>query len=142
MSIKNADKIGGIIKGVGFILKFLLIFLVIAIAGGFLINQIPSWKQRVIEVVNPAAKEARLLGELTASLEELDKNIGDGENKGVLDKSRGILQNITDLNQKNSGIIRQQVGKIIDALIDRTPYPADHLRTPPINTPAICEPAK
>lgn len=126
----------------GFILKSSLIFLSVAVAGGFLINQIPPWKQRVIEVINPAAKEARLLGELTASLDELDKNIGGGENKNLLDKSRGILQNITDLNQKNSGIIKQQVSRIIDALVDRTPYPADHLLAPPTNTPTVCEPTK
>lgn len=118
-----------------FFIKFALGFLVVAVTGGFLVNQIPSWKQRIIEVVNPAAKEAQLLGELTASLDELDKNIDDnksdnsGKKKDLLDKSRAILQNITDLNQKNSGIIKQQVSKIIDALIDRTPYPADHLQT-------------
>lgn len=118
--------------------------LLIAISGGFLINQIPSWKQRVIEVVNPAVNEARLLGELTASLDELDKNIDTnnaGKNKDLIDKSRTILQNITDLNQKNSGIIKQQIGKIIDALIDRTPYPADHLSSTADNeTPLACPP--
>src|SRR3989344_8929378 len=112
-----------------FLIKTAAVFLLVAIAGGFLINNVPFWKQRVIEVINPAAKEARLLGELTASLDELDNNLGNGENKNLLDKSRGILQNITDLNQKNSGIIKQQIGKIIDAFIDRTPYPADHLTT-------------
>ena len=125
-----------------FLIKTAAVFLITAIAGGFLINQIPSWKQRVIEIINPAAKEARLLGELTASLDELDNNLGDGENKNLLDKSREILQNITDLNQKNSGIIKQQVGKIIDALIDRTPYPADHLQSTTGNTtPLVCPPS-
>ncbi|MBI2063103.1 MAG: hypothetical protein HYT61_02575 [Candidatus Yanofskybacteria bacterium] len=117
----------------GFIIKAALGLLTIAVTGGFLINEIPSWKQRVIEVMNPAAKEARLLGELTTNFDELEKNIGDGKNKDLLDKSRGILQDITNLNQKNSGIIKQQVGKIINALIDRTPYPADHL-SPAQNT--------
>lgn len=127
----------------GIIIKIGLGLLLIAVIGGFLINQIPSWKQSVIEVINPAAKEARLLGELTASLDELDKNLDGGESKNLLNKSRGILQNITDLNQKNSGIIKRQVGRIIDALIDRTPYPADHLTASQTNTPTVfCEPTK
>lgn len=115
-----------------FLIKFALGFLLVAVAGGFLVNQVPSWKEKVVEVINPAAKEVRLLDELTANLDEFDKNLdksGDGVNKDLLDKSRAILQNIIDLNQKNSGIVKQQIGRIIDALIDRTPYPADHLQT-------------
>ena len=128
-----------------FFIKSILVILLIAVAGGFLINHFPSWKQHVIEIINPAAKEARLLGELTASLDELDKNLDGGNSKNLLNKSRGILQNITDLNQKNSGIIKQQMGKIIDAFIDRTPYPADHLSKEvriDIVSPLVCPPAK
>ena len=110
-----------------FLIKLALGFLVVAITGGFLVNKVPSWKEKIVEIINPATKEARLLGELMASLDELDTNLDDGESKDLLNKSRGILQNITDLNQENSGIIKQQIGRIIDALIDRTPYPADHL---------------
>ncbi len=112
--------------------------LMVAITGGFLINEVPAWKEHVVDIINPAGKEAKLLGALTANLDELDKNIGTGENKDLLDKSRGILQNITELNQKNSGIIKQQVGKIIDALIDRTPYPADHLTPIQSISPQTC----
>ncbi|MBI4120303.1 MAG: hypothetical protein HY454_02450 [Parcubacteria group bacterium] len=117
----------------GFLVKSLLAILFIAVGGGFVINKVPSWKQGVIEVINPAAKEARLLGELKVNLDELDSAINSGGNvsrgKNLITKSRGLVDEITAVNQKNSGIIKQQVGKIIDALIDRTPYPADHLQT-------------
>lgn len=111
--------------------------------GGFVINRIPDWKQRIVEVINPAAKEGRLLGELDAVLNELDANTDPVKNKGLIDKARNIATELTSHNQKNSGIIKQQLGKIVDALLDRTPYPADHLQTPAhVNTsPVICPPA-
>ena len=59
----------------GFAIKSLLFLLIIAVVGGFIINQIPSLKERVIEAINPAAKEERLLGKLKANLDELGKNL-------------------------------------------------------------------
>ncbi len=127
----------------GFLVKSFLVILLIAVAGGFLINSIPSWKQHVIEVINPAAKEARLLGEMKTNLDELSKNTSDPQAKSLLSKSQDLLQNITDINQNNSGIIRQSVSKIIDALIDRTPYPAENLTTSESTSPTpVCSPVK
>ena len=131
----------------GFLAKLLLALLLIAIAGGFLINQIPSWKQRVIEVINPAAKEARLLGELKTNLDELENSFNSSANTAsdksgeLISKSKKLVDEITAGNQKNSGIIKQQIGKIIDAFIDKTPYPADHLRAIAKDVPAAsCKP--
>lgn len=127
----------------GFLIKSVLILLVIAVAGGFLINGVPTWKQHVIEVINPAAKEARILGEMKTNLDELNKTTSDPKAKNLISKSQDLLQNITDINQNNSGIIKQGVSKIIDALIDHTPYPADHLTTAENTSPApICSPVK
>lgn len=134
----------------GAIIKIGVGLLVVAVGGGFLINQIPSWKKSIIEVINPVAKEARLLGELKMNLDELDKslNSSSGENGGkngeLVSKSKKLVDEIAVANQKNSGIIKQQVGKIIDAFLDKTPYPVDHLKI--INTASqsatICPPAK
>lgn len=118
-----------------------------AVAGGFLINHTPSWKQRVIEVVNPAAKEARLLGELRANLDELGSLLDSSGNSSpkksgdLITKSKNLVNEIAATNQKNSGIIKQGIGKIIDSFIDKTPYPADHLRVTTSNSPSpICPP--
>ena len=125
----------------GVIVKSALILLLIAIAGGFLINQVPAWKERVIEVINPAAKEARLLGELKVGLDELGNNVTDPKNKGLLEKSKNLVDQISSANNKNSGIVRQQVSKIIDAFLDKTPYPADHLNVPAASqSPLVCPP--
>ena len=64
-------------------IKFLIFLLIIAAIGGFVIYQIPSLKERVIEVINPAAKETRLLGELKTNLDEIDKSLEEAtEQKG------------------------------------------------------------
>lgn len=128
----------------GWFVKTFFGLLGIAVIGGFVINQMPDFKRRAVEVINPAAKEGRLLGELDAVLDQLGHNTDPAKNKELVDKARGIATELTTHNQKNSGIIKQQVGKIVDALLDRTPYPADHLQASP-NTPAsplVCPPEK
>lgn len=115
-----------------------------------MINQIPSWKQRVIEVINPATKEARLLGELKTNLDELDNLFSSAsgtdpkKKTDLISKSKRLVDEIAASNQKNSGIIKQGIGKIIDAFLDKTPYPADHLKI--ANTASqsatICPPSK
>ena len=118
----------------GVVIKIGAGLLLVAIGGGFLVNQVPSWKQKIIEVVNPSAKQARLLGELKTNLDELDASLNSsGDKAGVkndelVSKSKKLVDEIASANQKNSGIIKQQVGKIIDAFLDKTPYPADHLK--------------
>jgi dynactin complex subunit len=126
----------------GFIAKFLLFLLIIVAVGGFAISQIPFLKERAIEAINPAAKEARLLGELKANLDELGKSLDEtGEQKNpasikdgirgskkLLGESRALVEKISEINSK-TGIIGSQIGKIIDAFLDKTPYPADHLET-------------
>ncbi len=114
-----------------------------------MINQVPSWKQKIIEVINPATKEARLLGELKTNLDDLENssNSSDGSDLGksgdLIAKSKKLVDEIAAVNQKNSGIIKQQVGRIIDAFLDKTPYPADHLKvTTDSSLSPICPPTK
>lgn len=133
---------------VGIVIKFLLFLLIIAVIGYFVIDQIPSLKERVIEAINPAAKEARLLGKLKVNLDELSKNLDEAEKQkssadvksgikngqSLLGKSQGLMEEILKINGE-TGIIGSQIGKIINAFSDQTPYPADHLQssvTPPV----------
>lgn len=154
----------------GFLLKFIFFLLIVAIGGGFIINQTPSLKQKAIEVINPAVKEARILGELKTNLAALEANIDEvssslsvktsskiqaetknkvGESKSLIVKSKELLEEAVKTNQEGSGLVRQTVGRLIETLVDKTPFPADHLKTtdgslviPVANgTPVVC-PAK
>lgn len=134
----------------GFLVKFLLVIIIAAIGAGFIINKVPAWRENTLEFINPAIKENRLLGNLSDNLAELDKNISKmpskdpayqgqvAKSKELLSRSRTLLSNIQNINQQNSGIIRQQIGKLIDAFVDKTPYAAEVLATPGLNhqTPA------
>lgn len=125
----------------GFLLKTLFILIIIAVIGGFVINQIPSLKQRVIETINPAVKEGRLLGEMKINLDQLESGLDDlpkspnpadlktkiKTSKDLLAKSRELLNGISAVNQSNSGLLKQGLTKIIDSFIDKMPFPADHL---------------
>ncbi len=126
----------------GVIVKFLISLLVVTAIGYFVINQIPSLKGRVIEAINPAAKEARLLGELKTNLNEIDKSLEETANqkgldkiqekinnsKSLLENSKNILSEISKING-DTGMIGSQIGKIINVFSDQTPYPADHLQS-------------
>jgi DNA repair exonuclease SbcCD ATPase subunit len=136
-------------------LKFLIILIMLAVGAYFVVNQIPSLKERVIEAINPAAKEERLLGELKANLDEVEKSLEEtaqqkgsdkirekiSNSKNLLEKSKNLLGEISKINQ-DTGIIGSQIGKIIDAFSDQTPYPADHLgsNTPPPAPACSCPP--
>lgn len=123
--------------------KFLVFLLIAVIAGYFLIMNIPSLKERVIEVINPSIKEAKVLGELRANLDELSGNLnamegskkpediksGIQKNKDLVAKARALIQEATALND-SGGVIKSQIGRIINFFSNQTPYPADHL-TPP-----------
>jgi len=136
-------------------IRLITILIILATGAYFAVNQIPSLKERVIEAVNPAAKERRLLGELSANLDEIEKKLEEaGREKeeaaarekikssaALLEKSKGIMAEISKINE-GAGIIGSRVGKVIDALFGGTPYPADHLRTasePPIPA-CVCPP--
>lgn len=126
----------------GFLLKTFITLIIVAVGGSFLINKIPSLKQRVIETINPAAKEARLLGELGGTFDELESSINQTAelksptevkkkvtaSKDILARSKELLKEASNVNDQNSGIISSTLGRIVDSLVDRTPFPADHLK--------------
>lgn len=135
-------------------LKFLIILIALAVGSYFVINQIPSLKERVIEAINPTAKEERLLGELKANLDELSQNLDEAGNQkspadvkngvkksqSLLGKSQNLIEEISKINS-GTGMIGSQIGRIINAFSDRTPYPADHLQAPQTSAPSVsCAP--
>lgn len=122
--------------------KVVIIFVIILAAAGFVVSQVPSLKQRVIEIINPRIKEGQILGEMKTNLDNIGSALGDlnsikdpaalsqiQKSKDLLQKSKDLLNSVTRLNQNNSGIIQQTIGGIINAITDNTPYPADHLPT-------------
>ena len=131
----------------GVMAKSLIFLLTIAAIGGFVVTQIPSLKERVIEAVNPAAKEGRLLGELRVNLDEIDKSLNEAaqqketekiqekisDGKDLLEKSKNLLGEVSKTNQ-DTGVIGSQVGKIINAISGDTSKPADYLQTPRAQT--------
>ncbi len=125
----------------GFLLKSSLGIIIIVGLGGFLINKIPSWKERVIEIFNPAVKEARILGEVEENLDSLDASLATllssgasatekakiNQTKKLLAESKTLLGEVAKINENKPGLIGSTIGRIIEKIIDRTPFPADHL---------------
>ncbi len=95
----------------GFLIKSFFVLLIIAVAGGFIINKTPSLKERLVEIVNPAAKESRILGDLGVTLNQIDKEISGvqsvkntkdleakiAKSRALLKRSGELLGNISDL---------------------------------------------
>ena len=114
-------------------LKFLFITALVAAGGYFVINNVPALKEKTLETINPAYKERKVLGEMKTSLASAEANLSAGKTaaaKASLLQSQKLLNNITELNDKNSGIVSQVIAKIADSIFDKTPFPADHLKTP------------
>lgn len=93
-------------KVIGF---FLLIAAVLAVVNQ---DKIKNLKQQVIEVVNPAAKERRLLGDLSQSINELETVFSNSNKRKSLSAedsqkftagiggAKQILEELKDANQK------------------------------------------
>ena len=122
-------------------IKLFLILLIVAVAGGFIINKVSSFKQNLIEFINPAVKEGRVLGELKENLVQLDASLGDLNNaknltelksktkitSEIIEKSKNLLNTASEINNQDAGIFHQAISKIINTFVDKTPFPADHL---------------
>jgi hypothetical protein len=123
-----------------FLFKFFVFLLMAVIVGYFLITNVPSLREYVIEIINPSVKEAKVLGKLKTNLDELSGNLdamegskkpddikaGIQKNKDLAAKAKVLIQEAATLND-SSGIIKSQIGRIINFFSDSTPYPADHL---------------
>lgn len=136
-------------------LKYLFYAVLLAAAGGLVLSQVPSLKQRAIEVINPAAKERRLLGELKTNLDALDgslKGLSEkSDKKDLLDRmksaqtflsrSQELVGTVGAINLKNAGFIQSQISKLIDEFTDSTPFAAEILgvkKDNPAATPVNC----
>ena len=110
-------------SGVAFLFKTLLWLAIIAVVGGFLVNQFPVVKQTVLEYINPAIKEGRLLAKIGATLSNLEINIQNTtpaspaaaakleQSKALVSQAKDALQQIDTINQQQqqSGIVSQAV---------------------------------
>ena len=122
-------------------------FLVIAVlvgAGTFLLGRIPSWKQQIVEVINPAEREAKVLGTLKTNLNALEstlnetaraktpKEISTGleKTRNILTDSQTLVDQITSINQGTAKALASQLGQLANIFSD-TPEPGTPITTPP-----------
>ncbi|HEY4506733.1 MAG TPA: hypothetical protein VJH71_01025 [Candidatus Paceibacterota bacterium] len=137
----------------GLIVKSIFTLIFIAIAGGFVVNHFTDWKQKIIEVVNPSAKETRLLGELKENLDKLDDQLvinnkgsdntpPDDTTEKLITESKKLVDEINLINNKNSGIVSQAFVKIIETISDKNPFLTPNIvntkSPPPTPTPLLC----
>lgn len=83
--------------------KLIGVFILIAAALLFLNREkIEDYKQRIIEAVNPAAKEGRLLGELESEINNLEKVSPVDKQKfnTALGSAKATIQELKATNQK------------------------------------------
>lgn len=99
-------------------------------------QKIENFKQKIIETVNPAVKERRLLGELETELNQLDyflnnptavnqKSLGGSdEQKTVLaiNKARSALAELKETNKKND--LGASVSNLIQKIIPLNVQPS------------------
>lgn len=117
-------------------------FLVVLVGGVSIINFVPSLKQKVVEIANPSIKEAKVLGELTTTLDQIGSSLTDLQNsknakeiggkikdtKDLVQKSKELLRQAGELNG-NPGLIKSVIGQVIQSVVDRSLFPADHIKT-------------
>lgn len=111
-----------------FLIKF-LIFLGIIAGAAWGIARVPSLKQKTVEIVNPAAKEKRLLADLASNLDALEKALPTaaatarqsatppGQVAGaqeLIDESREIIKEIAEINDTKSSVASATSGRIIE----------------------------
>ena len=141
----------------GFMFKTLLIIVAIGVLGSIIINNIPSFKNKIIETINPRVKENRLIGEIKNNLDELDRTLAEAVKAGnsagaknaiskgaeLLSSTKSLLNEVRQTNN-DTGILSSAIGKIVDLFNDKTPFPADHIKTNqniPVQTQSCPTPA-
>lgn len=125
-------------------IKAFFVLILLVIGGYFAINNIPSLRERVIEVINPAAKQARLVDELDDNLDQIQSVIGEiagtqtesarknqvSKVKTLISESNETINDLQESQNANSGLVKSIINKITSNLFDSTPYPAEDLTTP------------
>ena len=114
-----------------FILRFLLLIGFVIVGAWIAAMYIPSFKQSVVEIVNPAAKEKRLLTDLSTQMDIIEKTISEsdqggktnqtkqtaGEVAGVqqaIDKSQDIIREIEKINETKFSTVTATSGRIME----------------------------
>lgn len=100
-------------------------------------QKIEEYKQKIIEVINPAAKERRLLGELETNLDQLDSSLtnlavggkslveAESDQKKLntaIANARSTLQELKETNKKND--LGASVSSLIQKIIPLSSKPS------------------
>ncbi|HXK36653.1 MAG TPA: hypothetical protein VJ553_03670 [Candidatus Paceibacterota bacterium] len=131
-------------------LRFLFYLAIVIVGGVLALNYIPSLKANIIEVVNPRMKETRLLGDLQRHLDDAaallpeageqasDDDIAEGYE--ALQKAQEVLDEVTTINEENSGTARNIVTKALDAILPGGTVPTPVPDVPSSVSPVPCVP--
>lgn len=134
-------------------IKAFFVLILLAVGGYFAVNNIPALRERVIEVINPSAKQARLVDELDDNLGQIQSAIGEiagtqtasarntqvSKIKTLISESNKTISDLQESQNANSGLVKSIINKITSNLFDSTPYPAEDLTTSkPAPTQIIC----
>jgi len=110
-----------------FALKTSLILAVVIGGSLLLVNNVPSLKANILEVVNPRVEEGKMVQQLQDTLTKLDDSIsqtGAGKTtstKALVTQAQQQLQNIADINSEHAGVADGVVGRVTDALFGNIP---------------------
>ncbi|PJE51585.1 MAG: hypothetical protein COV29_00290 [Candidatus Yanofskybacteria bacterium CG10_big_fil_rev_8_21_14_0_10_36_16] len=127
----------------GWIIKIVAFVAVVSLTSGFVITKVPDLKQKVVEYINPAEKERRILGELDQVLEDLEDTamqVSDFDSpeevREKISKAAELINKAQDLrlqaqeaNDKDQGLVRSGMTRIIDSFTSKTiPEITDELK--------------
>jgi hypothetical protein len=101
-----------------------LFYLGIVVGGAYLaVTHVPSLRANIIEYANPRIKEARLLTELQTSIDAAASATisSPAVRQAAATKAKSLVAQISELNDKNSGLVPTVVEKVIDVAKTVTP---------------------
>ena len=141
-----------------FLFKLLLWVVVLGVGGGLVINHLPDLKTKVMEIVNPAVKQARVLGDASTKLTALQAAItaatatnDSSERNAKLAEGQTLIHQMTELLvqaddiSKNTGVFSAAAGQVAETLINSLPATANNLlnfsqSSTPSVSPIVCPP--
>ena len=119
-------------------IKLAVSIALLAGASWLIMQRVPSLRQWAIEIINPAAREGRVLGALKTNLDELDGVLGDlsqaknvqeaktAAEKGrtILKDSSALIQEVAAINSSNGKALESQLSRFMDVMgINPAPSP-------------------
>jgi hypothetical protein len=114
---------------IGFIVKTCLGLAVIVGGSALLVNNVPSLKANILEVVNPRVQEQKLVQKLQTTLTDAGNAATNAARDKLIAESQALLKSIADINDNHSGIVDGVVSKVTDTLLGtptatQTPIPS------------------